>query len=62
MGMFPIANHPAVMFSILVHPIHSSIEHLSWSMKFQLRKQKKTSLYSRPGDVCVLKKWCIKCL
>jgi hypothetical protein len=29
MGMFPIANHPAVMFSILVHPIHSSIEHLS---------------------------------
>jgi hypothetical protein len=62
MGMFPIANHPAFMLfdSGASHTFINQTFLLK--MQFQLGKRKKTSLYSRPRDVYVLRKWCIRCL
>jgi hypothetical protein len=62
MGMFPIANHPVVML------FDSGASHTFINQTFVMKHEipigetKKTSLYSHLGDVCVLRKWCIKFL
>jgi hypothetical protein len=43
---------PQLWFLILVHHIHSSIEHLSWNIKFELGKQENFFIQSLGGRLC----------
>jgi hypothetical protein len=62
MGMFPVANQLAIML------FDSGASHTFINRKFVVKhdipigEQQKISIYIRLGDVCVLRKWYIRCL
>ena len=57
MGMFPIADHPAVM--LFDSGASRSFINRTFVIKHEIPigETKKKKLYSHPRDVCVLRKW-----
>ena len=60
LGMFPVADHPTIML------FDSGASHTFINRTFVIKyeipvgKQRKISIYSRSGDVYVLRKWCTR--
>jgi hypothetical protein len=61
MGTFLVANHPAIIFLILVFHIHSSARNLWSNIAFHTMNQKKGLKFSHLGDKSLLGKWLSKC-
>ena len=60
MGMFPVANHPAVIL------FDSGASHSFINRTFMVKHEipigatKENFFIQSPGDVCVLRKWCTR--